>query len=539
MGRRKWKHYQDVLTRQQLNLLDPSTTNSTEDDLLGGTTGVTAAAAAAAAAAAQLQQGQLMNTASATTAAAALTLAGGGMIDQKTSPAAIVAAANAAAVAALTTPAAAHAAANTTAAATAIVRNGHCPSGDEDVDPKIAASASPDSPRAATNNCTDRSDRHSPSSARSPRHGKDDRAATPVSRNGAGSPAPASPEPEPASSRPRSAASGASEPGTAESARTSNTPDRRASSVASPALRGEEPAATDSESVSIVKQEPIEHSERSRIKSEVANADPAEVAAAMKLSMVPKNNNTISSNNNNNTIQPRSNGMAPADEGSTGTAAETVAEPEPATPIDWKPQDKCYFCVDGKLLTMNEAGELVPDSGPAPTDREHFLNRRAAAAALAESDSDTSESSEPELLANLLSVGAAGGLSAKSLVALLREMPGASQNLPSLQSFVAQYTAAASLQGLQPNLAQIYNPLWYSQLQQQQQMSPTTVETATGGATSAAISPTTATKLAAELGTAGTGGGTGEQPLDLSAKPGTSGMTSLLSSMIDPKNIYK
>lgn len=47
-------------------------------------------------------------------------------------------------------------------------------------------------------------------------------------------------------------------------------------------------------------------------------------------------------------------------------------------------------------------------------------------------------------------------MSNKSLVALLREA-GASQNLPSLQSFVAQYTAAASLQGLQPNLAQLYN----------------------------------------------------------------------------------
>lgn len=28
MGRRKWKHYQDVLTRQPLNLLDPSTNAS-------------------------------------------------------------------------------------------------------------------------------------------------------------------------------------------------------------------------------------------------------------------------------------------------------------------------------------------------------------------------------------------------------------------------------------------------------------------------------------------------------------------------------
>uniref|UniRef100_A0A182K8V9 Uncharacterized protein n=1 Tax=Anopheles christyi TaxID=43041 RepID=A0A182K8V9_9DIPT len=395
MGRRKWKHYQDVLTRQQLNLLDPSTTNSTEDDLLTGATGVATAAvaAAAAAAAAQLQQGQLMSSASATAAATALSLAGGGMIDQKTSPAAIVAAANAAAVASLTTPAAAQAAANTTAA-TAI--------------------------------------------------------------------------------------------------------------------------------------------DTSSIKSEQPNP---EVAIVPKLPIVGTNNNII--NSNNNTIQHRSNGMAIKD-GSSGTkplAAETPAEPEAETPVDWKPQDKCYFCVDGKLLTVNETGELVPENGPGPTEGERFLNRRAAAAAaaLAESDSDTSESSEPELLASLLSAGAAGGMSAKSLVALLREA-GVSQNLPSLQPFVAQYTAAASLQGLQPNITQLYNPaLWYSQLQQQ--LSPTTVETAAGGAAATVtLSPTTAVKMAAQLGTVG---GTGEQPLDLSAKPGTSGMTSLLSSMMDPKHMYK
>lgn len=31
-------------------------------------------------------------------------------------------------------------------------------------------------------------------------------------------------------------------------------------------------------------------------------------------------------------------------------------------PTDWKPQDKCYFCVDGKLLKVNEIGELVVEA---------------------------------------------------------------------------------------------------------------------------------------------------------------------------------
>lgn len=30
-------------------------------------------------------------------------------------------------------------------------------------------------------------------------------------------------------------------------------------------------------------------------------------------------------------------------------------------PIDWTPQDKCYFCVNGKLLTVNEKGDLVTE----------------------------------------------------------------------------------------------------------------------------------------------------------------------------------
>lgn len=31
-------------------------------------------------------------------------------------------------------------------------------------------------------------------------------------------------------------------------------------------------------------------------------------------------------------------------------------------PEDWKPQEKCYFCVDGKLLKVNDSGELVPET---------------------------------------------------------------------------------------------------------------------------------------------------------------------------------
>lgn len=39
-----------------------------------------------------------------------------------------------------------------------------------------------------------------------------------------------------------------------------------------------------------------------------------------------------------------------------------------ATPIDWKPQENCYFCVDGKLLTVNDKGDLVAESGSVNTE---------------------------------------------------------------------------------------------------------------------------------------------------------------------------
>lgn len=32
-------------------------------------------------------------------------------------------------------------------------------------------------------------------------------------------------------------------------------------------------------------------------------------------------------------------------------------------PVDWRPQDKCYFCDKGRLLTVNERGDLEIGSG--------------------------------------------------------------------------------------------------------------------------------------------------------------------------------
>jgi hypothetical protein len=40
-------------------------------------------------------------------------------------------------------------------------------------------------------------------------------------------------------------------------------------------------------------------------------------------------------------------------------------------PVDWKPQEKCHFCVDGKLLKVNESGELVPETAPENDFNKH------------------------------------------------------------------------------------------------------------------------------------------------------------------------
>lgn len=56
--------------------------------------------------------------------------------------------------------------------------------------------------------------------------------------------------------------------------------------------------------------------------------------------------------------------------GSNNRIKEPEDPVERTTPIDWKPQKDCYFCVDGKLLTVNERGELVAESGTVPAEPE-------------------------------------------------------------------------------------------------------------------------------------------------------------------------
>lgn len=51
-------------------------------------------------------------------------------------------------------------------------------------------------------------------------------------------------------------------------------------------------------------------------------------------------------------------------------SSSTNATSDQPEPVDWKPQDKCYFCVDGKLLKVNEIGELAVETGPVQPETE-------------------------------------------------------------------------------------------------------------------------------------------------------------------------
>jgi hypothetical protein len=57
------------------------------------------------------------------------------------------------------------------------------------------------------------------------------------------------------------------------------------------------------------------------------------------------------------------------------TERKVAVRPEP---VDWKPQDKCYFCVDGKLIKVNELGELVVET-TAAVQPEAELNKHVSA----------------------------------------------------------------------------------------------------------------------------------------------------------------
>lgn len=69
--------------------------------------------------------------------------------------------------------------------------------------------------------------------------------------------------------------------------------------------------------------------------------------------------------------------MPRSEEDSIAEDTRPISAESRAEPVDWKPQDKCYFCVDGKLIKVNDIGELVVEAGPVQPETE--LNKHVSA----------------------------------------------------------------------------------------------------------------------------------------------------------------
>lgn len=230
--------------------------------------------------------------------------------------------------------------------------------------------------------------------------------------------------------------------------------------------------------------------------------------------------------------------------------AFTEAPEEPPAsstePVDWKPQDKCYFCVDGKLLAVNDRGDLVPESGSGNTEPEllttvcemrstltlKYLSPRSVFPSQTPIDSDSDSSENCSEIGNPNLPNA----TSRAVKDLLRN-----PNMTSLESVVAQYAAVASMHGLPavPGLAQFYpgkmgvvrsfshwttntcldlSGLWYS---------PSFSQNLQENAESSSNAKPANNEGASPVPNA-------EQPLDLSAKSSSSS-----SSSLDQKNIFK
>lgn len=82
-----------------------------------------------------------------------------------------------------------------------------------------------------------------------------------------------------------------------------------------------------------------------------------------------------SSNNKDNKID-KEHIQSEEEEEEEGEEKEQKIERVKPEPVDWKQQEKCYFCVDGKLLKVNESGELVVETSAVQPEAE--LNKHVS-----------------------------------------------------------------------------------------------------------------------------------------------------------------
>uniref|UniRef100_A0A1B0FHQ7 Uncharacterized protein n=1 Tax=Glossina morsitans morsitans TaxID=37546 RepID=A0A1B0FHQ7_GLOMM len=115
--------------------------------------------------------------------------------------------------------------------------------------------------------------------------------------------------------------------------------------------------------------------------------------------------------------------------------SQTHTEPEP---IDWKPNDKCYFCINGKLLTVNAKGELVAESGPTGSETDHMQRL--------DCDTDSNESST--LTANVNNLPFTGGpLTESNRITLNKLLTPHLKTMTSMDSMAVRLAAIQSISG--------------------------------------------------------------------------------------------
>ncbi|XP_067619564.1 serine-rich adhesin for platelets isoform X2 [Eurosta solidaginis] len=223
-------------------------------------------------------------------------------------------------------------------------------------------------------------------------------------------------------------------------------------------------------------------------------------------------------------------------------AAEVHCVPT-VEPVDWKPNKKCYFCVDGRLLTVNAKGELVAEpAGPVVSavggNRvEHRL----------ETDSDSNESSHINLVNRTTNAAVVNPLVYnnnsnnnstnnnnnnnnnnnridwnKLLTTRLVDLPA---NMTSMDSMAAQLAVISGYpnfnwlqlvqqqQQQQAHQSSTHQEQVQQQQQQQQQQQTSSATPPTSETSAAAVSPPPLKD------SPGPSDATGEQPLDLSSKP--------------------
>ncbi|XP_017846905.1 probable serine/threonine-protein kinase ndrD [Drosophila busckii] len=74
----------------------------------------------------------------------------------------------------------------------------------------------------------------------------------------------------------------------------------------------------------------------------------------------------------------------------TSRSSSSTPIPPPPEPNDWTPSDKCNFCINGRLLTVNAAGQLVAET--ATTNNSNNICQNGNAAQQHDSDSSSSAS---------------------------------------------------------------------------------------------------------------------------------------------------